>query len=49
MRHQREEPRPIVMARRDVPPKVGEVIARMLAKSPADRFATPGEVAAALA
>jgi serine/threonine protein kinase len=48
LRHQREEARPIVLTRRDVPPKIGAVVARMLAKSPADRFNTPGEVAAAL-
>jgi hypothetical protein len=34
--------------RRDLPPEVDEVVARALAKSPADRFATCGEFVAAL-
>ena len=37
------------MLREDVPPAVGEAIARMLAKKPADRFQTPGEIAEMLA
>jgi hypothetical protein len=36
-------------ARKDVPPGVVEVLRKMLAKLPPDRFQTPGEVAQALA
>jgi serine/threonine protein kinase/formylglycine-generating enzyme required for sulfatase activity len=34
--------------RTDVPPELADAVAKMLAKSPADRYQTPGEVAAAL-
>jgi tRNA A-37 threonylcarbamoyl transferase component Bud32 len=39
---------PIGQLRPDVPAGLGRVLARMLAKKPADRYATPGEVAVAL-
>ena len=40
---------PIRALRPDVPPEIAAVLARMLAKSRDDRYARPGEVAAALA
>jgi urea transport system substrate-binding protein len=44
-----QAPIPPLSARRpDVPPPVVAVVERMLAKKPADRFATPAEAAAAL-
>jgi hypothetical protein len=46
----REKPVPSVRELRpEVPPELDAVVARMLAKSPADRYQTPGEAAAALA
>ena len=42
------EPPPLPTLRREVPEPLWEVVARMLAKKPADRFATPAEVARAL-
>ena len=47
-RHAAEEPRPLNAVRPGVPPKLAAVVARMMAKAPADRFQTPAEVAAAL-
>jgi WD40 repeat protein/tRNA A-37 threonylcarbamoyl transferase component Bud32 len=45
----REQPVPSVrQARPEVPPELADVVARMMAKRPADRYPTPGEVAAAL-
>jgi tRNA A-37 threonylcarbamoyl transferase component Bud32 len=45
----RERPLPpIGQVRPEVPAGLGRVLARMLAKKPADRYATPGEVAVAL-
>ena len=41
--------RPIRQLRKEVPAGLASVIDRMLAKAPADRFATPAEVAQALA
>ncbi|MFO0848711.1 MAG: protein kinase [Gemmataceae bacterium] len=46
--HRTKEPTPIEQVRPEVPHRIAAVIARMLAKNPADRFQTPGEVAAAL-
>jgi len=44
------EPVPSIKAvRPDIPDELAAVVDRMLAKSPSDRFATPGQVAAALA
>jgi len=46
-KHLSETP-PSLAAIIDVPPAVDRLVARCLAKDPADRFTTPGEVAAAL-
>jgi serine/threonine protein kinase len=48
VRHQRSEPPPIQQFRRDVPSELDQVLRRMLAKDPADRYSTPADVAAAL-
>jgi serine/threonine protein kinase len=42
-------PRPIRTIRRDVPEALAEVIARMMARGPENRYQTPNEVADALA
>ncbi|OWK37824.1 protein kinase domain-containing protein [Fimbriiglobus ruber] len=47
--HQTESPRPLQELRPDVPPVLGAVVARMLAKQPAERYQTPKEVFEALA
>lgn len=47
--HLTEEPPSVTGARPSVPEEVAKVIERALAKSPADRFRTTGEMAAALA
>lgn len=46
--HQMKEPEPIQLVRPDVPNEMAAVLARMMAKAPAARFQTPGEVVAAL-
>jgi WD40 repeat protein len=46
--HQTREPTPIEQLRGGVPPEVGEILRRMMAKSPDDRFASALEVAEAL-
>src|SRR5262249_44372661 len=46
--HQMREPKPLRSLRGDVPAGLERVIARMMAKAPADRYETPGEVADAL-
>src|SRR5262249_15274465 len=49
LRAHREQPLPAIrQARPEVPAGLARVLARMLAKQPEDRSATPGEVAAAL-
>ncbi|WP_439629856.1 serine/threonine-protein kinase [Gemmata sp.] len=48
MKHQQAEPPDLAAVRPDVPPGLAALVRRTLAKAPADRFATPGEVAAAL-
>jgi tetratricopeptide (TPR) repeat protein len=48
-RHATEEPRPLNEVRPEVPPRLAAVVARMMAKDPADRYQTPAEVAEALA
>jgi WD40 repeat protein/tRNA A-37 threonylcarbamoyl transferase component Bud32 len=47
--HRRRRPRPLNAFRRDVPPGVQRVLDRLLAKEPGRRYATPGDVARALA
>jgi hypothetical protein len=47
--HVQKDPPPISQLRGDVPPEVAAILARMMAKAPAERFATPGDVAHALA
>ena len=47
--HLKEIPPPVQQLRTDVSAELAAVIARMMAKSPANRFATPVEVAAAMA
>jgi WD40 repeat protein len=47
--HQIRQPRPIREVRPEVPEGVAAVVAKMMAKDPADRYQTPAEVAEALA
>ncbi len=47
--HMQKPPPPLAEVRPDAPPKLGAVVARMLAKDPARRQQTPAEVAQALA
>jgi hypothetical protein len=47
--HQSVKPRPLNQARPDVPEELAAVVAKMLAKDPAQRYQTPIEVARALA
>jgi serine/threonine protein kinase len=47
--HQTREPRSVESFRADVPPGMIEVLRRMMSKEPAERYATPIEVAEALA
>jgi serine/threonine protein kinase len=47
--HARAPVPPLRVGRPEVPADLAAVLERMLAKAPADRFATPGEVASALA
>jgi WD40 repeat protein/serine/threonine protein kinase len=48
MAHQVAEPTPVSKLRPDVPQGLALVLAKMMAKSPADRYQTPAEVAQAL-
>jgi serine/threonine protein kinase len=48
MWHQTKEPEPLGALRPEVPAALAEVVMRMLAKKPEQRFATAGEVAEAL-
>jgi uncharacterized protein (TIGR03067 family) len=48
MAHVEKKPRPLTELRKDVPAGLARVVARMLAKEPAQRYQTPAEVAAAL-
>jgi hypothetical protein len=47
--HRTREPEPMRRLRPEVPAGLAAVVARMMAKKPANRFQTPAEVAAALA
>ncbi len=49
LRHKTEEPEPVGRQRPDVPAPVQEIVRRLMAKNPDDRFQTPAEVAVALA
>src|SRR5262245_32079854 len=46
--HVEKEPHPVQAIRPDVPAELDAILKRMIAKNPADRFATPGEVASAM-
>jgi len=46
--HQMKEPTPVRDLRSEVPEELAAVLAKMMAKKPADRYQTPAEVAAAL-
>ena len=46
--HRTQQPVPLTTIRQDMTPALAELVARMLAKDPADRPQTPGEVAVAL-
>jgi serine/threonine-protein kinase len=48
-RHQREEPPPLHRLRPAIPPALSVFAARLTAKKPEERFATPAQVAGALA
>ncbi|OAI44889.1 hypothetical protein AYO44_13455 [Planctomycetaceae bacterium SCGC AG-212-F19] len=48
LKHQQAEPPSLASVRKDVPAGLDEVLRKMLAKQPADRFQTPAEVANAL-
>jgi serine/threonine protein kinase len=48
LKHQLNEPKSVEQVRPDVPPRVGAVVRKLMAKKPEDRFQTPVEVAAAL-
>src|SRR5262249_47993298 len=46
--HQNQQARPLNDVRTDVPVELAKVVERMMAKEPAQRYATPAEVAGAL-
>jgi uncharacterized protein (TIGR03067 family) len=48
MAHAERMPKPLTEIRKDVPPELARVIARMMAKDPAKRYQTPAEVVEAL-
>ncbi|MBL8798756.1 MAG: protein kinase [Planctomycetia bacterium] len=48
LKHQSVEPKPVQEVRPEVPANVAQVLHRMLAKRPPDRYQAPNEVAAAL-
>lgn len=48
LKHQLAEPEPIEQLRPDAPRELGDIVRKMMAKRPADRYQTPGEVAQAL-
>ncbi len=49
VQHQLHDPTPVGSLRPDLPPEVGTIVRKLMAKRPADRYQTPAEVAAALA
>ena len=46
--HQTDAPQPLQSLRHDVPPMLAHIVARLMAKKPADRFHSAGELAMAL-
>jgi serine/threonine protein kinase len=46
--HQQRDPKPVQALRPDVPDAVAAIVAKMMAKRPADRYQTPTQVMAAL-
>ena len=48
IRHHYDPAVPVCQMRPDVPSDVVEIVGRLMAKDPVDRFSTPGEVAAAI-
>lgn len=49
LKHQMEQPKPIEMLRPDVPAEVADVVYKLLAKKPDERFQSAGELAEKLA
>jgi len=49
VRHQTEPSKPVEQMRTEIPPAVGGIIRKLLAKQPEARYQTPGELAHALA
>ncbi|MBV9122399.1 MAG: protein kinase, partial [Planctomycetes bacterium] len=47
--HAQQVPRPLQELRKEVPPRLARIVARMLAKDPGQRYQTPAQVAQALA
>jgi serine/threonine protein kinase len=47
--HRTKDPTPIKQVRSDVPDELAEIVGKLMAKDPAQRFQTPGEAADALA
>jgi|SRR5579884_47261 len=48
LKHQQETARPLADHRKDIPPGLQEVVSKMMAKRPDDRYQTPAEVVWAL-
>jgi serine/threonine-protein kinase len=48
LKHQTDEPTPVEQLRPEVPSAVANILRKMMAKKPEERYATPGEVAQAL-
>jgi serine/threonine protein kinase len=48
IRHGTEEPTPVTDLRPEVPPAVADIVARLMAKDPAERYQTPAELIAIL-
>jgi serine/threonine protein kinase len=48
LRHQMEEPVPLTELRPDIPPELQNIVQKMMAKRPEDRYQTPKQVANAL-
>jgi len=46
--HLKREPAPLTAFRDDLPPELVQIVRRMMAKNPAERFQTPGEAVKAL-